>query len=92
MNTYQEICKDVGVPLNKDNTLQSKTSLILALKLIELKCRLEFLGISLGNSHNCCCTGGKILLSDLLIIVGKQFFSAKPYQGVWPLIDVFTMS
>lgn len=78
VSTFQEICNGVGVPLNKDKTVQPTTCLIfLGLKIdtVNMQIRIPQNKVrELANLLLYWVSNEKVLLSDLQAIVGKLNF------------------
>lgn len=95
MQNFEELCSEIGVPLNAEKTVSATTNLVfLGLEIDTVKMQIS---IPHENVHQLSTLlkfwigRKKIKLSELQSLVGKLIFSARIYQVVERLIAGFTM-
>lgn len=85
MHTFQDICSEIGVPLNQDKTIEPTTKLtFLGLEIDTVNMLVQILLVRFKSSNFCCSIGShrkKILLSQLESLVGKLNFVSKAIPG-----------
>lgn len=94
MQTFEDLCVEIGVPLKTDKTVAPTSSLVyLGLEIDTVKMQVLFPQDNLKsiNFYNTGWSEKKMKLSELQTLVGKLIFLAKQYQTVEHLTGVFTI-
>ena len=92
MSTFQDICRNIGVPLNNDKTVQPTTCLIflgLEIDTVKMQIRIPQNKVrELANLLLHWVSKDKIVLSDSSQLLGNLIFSAKQFLEAELLIVV----